>query len=167
MSFAAALAVFYFVSLISAGRDKRRRILLASVLVVVLITIMALWIGPEATVDRFKVLEKIVRHFIKEKAILSEIRPYFWKDTLVLIKDFPIFGTGLGTYSWIFQKYRTFSASWGFLRYAHNDYIQFIAEMGLVAAGFLIAFFAWFFRRFRECFRMMRHAQHGDGEDRG
>ena len=156
MSFCAALSVFYFGSIICAEKKKRIRILSASIMVVVLISIMALWIGPEETVDRFKVLDKIVRFFIKEKAILSELRPYFWKDTLEMIKDYPLTGTGLGTYSYVFQKYRTFSSSWGFLRYAHNDYLQFLAEMGLLGGGFIIGFFIWYFRRFRECLRRLK-----------
>jgi O-antigen ligase len=156
MSFCAALAVFYFASVICAERRKRRRILTASVMVIVLIVIMVLWIGPESTVNRFIALKNIVRYFIHEKAILSELRPYFWKDTLVLIKDFPVWGTGLGTYAEIFQKYRTFDEAWGFLRYAHNDYLQFIAETGAFGGVFLIGFLLWYIRRFREGLRKLK-----------
>jgi O-antigen ligase len=125
-------------------------------MVIVLIVIMVLWIGPESTVNRFIALKNIVRYFINERAILSEIRPYFWKDTLVLIKDFPVWGTGLGTYAEIFQKYRTFDEAWGFLRYAHNDYLQFIAETGAFGGVFLIGFLLWYIRRFREGLRKLK-----------
>ncbi len=156
MSFCAALSVFYFVSVICAEKKKRIRILSASLLVVVLIVIMALWIGPEETVDRFKMLNKVVRFFIKEKSILSELRPYFWQDTINMIKDFPVFGTGLGTFSYIFQKYRTFTETSGFLRYAHNDYLQLLAEMGALGGTFIIGFFIWYFKRFIECVRELK-----------
>jgi O-antigen ligase len=156
MSFCAALTVFYFASVICAEKKKRKRILSASLLVIMLIVIMVLWIGPEETVDRFKMLEKIVRFFIKEKSILSELRPYFWKDTVSMIKDFPVWGTGLGAYSEIFQKYRTFDYAWGFLRYAHNDYIQFIAETGMAGGVFLTAFFFWYIKKFKKCLRALK-----------
>lgn len=156
LSFSAVFLVFYFTSLISAKKSRRKRIFLAIVLVIMLITIMALWIGPEETINRFKGLNVIVRTFITERSILSEIRPYMWKDTLELIKDYWITGTGIGTYSYVFPKYRTFSIDWGFLRYAHNDYLQFIAEMGSMGFTFIAAFFIWYFRRFKECYRVLK-----------
>jgi O-antigen ligase len=155
MSFAAALAVFYFICVISASKKKRKRILLASFLVILLMSIMILWIGPEDTVDKFKGINEVIRFFIREKAILSEVRPYMWKDTLGLIRDFPVFGTGLGTYYCIFTKYRTFSDEYGLLRYAHNDYLHLVSEMGVVGGMFILGFFVWYMRRFRECFRLL------------
>lgn len=58
-----------------------------------------------------------------------------WKDTLHLIAGYPVFGTGLGGYESAFEKFKTT----GFVLaqdYAHNDYLQFFAELGLI--GFLI-----------------------------
>ncbi|MFH1665505.1 MAG: O-antigen ligase family protein [Candidatus Omnitrophota bacterium] len=155
LSFCAALSVFYFSCVITAEKKKRNRLLLASAMAVILMVIMIVWIGPEETVDRFKGLNKMIRFFIKEKSILSELRPHMWKDTMALIKDFPLTGTGLGAYSCVFPAYRTFSASWGFLRYAHNDYLQFIAEIGICGLVFVAAFFVWYFRRFKECLRSL------------
>ena len=98
--------------------------------------VMILWVGPEETVDRFKGLNTIVRFFIKERAILSELRPHMWKDTIGFIKDFPVFGVGLGNYVYVFPKYRTFIYYARLLRYAHNDYLHLIAEMGIFGVIF-------------------------------
>ena len=156
LSFSAAFLVFYFTFLMSTKKSRRKRTLLAILLIIMLIIVMVLWIGPEETVNRFKGLNVIIRTFIAERSILSEIRPYMWKDTIELIKDYWITGTGIGAYAYVFPAYRTFSADWGFLRYAHNDYLQFIAEMGIIGFTFIVVFFIWYFRRFKECYRLLR-----------
>lgn len=156
MSFLGALAVLYFICLISVETKKQNRILMASALVVLLIVIMFAWVGPEATIDRFQALQIMIKAFISERAILSEIRPFFWQDTTNMIKDFPAIGVGLGDYSYIFPKYRTFAERWGFLQFAHNDYLQLIAEMGVVGGVFLCGFCVWYICKFRGCIRRLR-----------
>jgi len=156
MSFCVALVIFYFICVFFSEKRKRNRIVLTSLIVLVLMTIMIIWVGPESTVNRFKGLNVIVRKIIHERSILSEIRPQMWKDTIALIKDFPVFGVGLGDYIYIFPKYRTFALKWGVLRYAHNDYLHFLAEMGITGGIFLAGFFTWYVRRFKECLRLLR-----------
>ena len=159
MSFCAALAIFYLICVICAERRKRNRILLTSLIVLAFMVIMILWVGPESTVDRFKGLNIIVRKVIRERSILSEIRPQMWKDTIAFIKDFPVFGVGLGDYIYIYPKYRTFALEWGVLRYAHNDYLHILAEMGTIGGIFLAGFLAWYVRRFKECLRLLKGAK--------
>jgi len=55
-----------------------------------------------------------------------------WEGGLHLIRDFPLFGVGLGAWPEIFSRYRL--PPWGllFADEAHNDYLQLIAETGLV-----------------------------------
>ncbi|MEO8053057.1 MAG: O-antigen ligase family protein, partial [Acidobacteriota bacterium] len=57
-------------------------------------------------------------------------------DTLHLIADFPIFGSGLGTYASAFAKYQSGNSDVGF-DYAHNDYLQLLAELGIVGFSLL------------------------------
>jgi O-antigen ligase len=54
---------------------------------------------------------------------------------LRLIAAYPVFGTGLGGYESAFEKFKTtgFAVAQD---YAHNDYLQFLAELGIV--GFVI-----------------------------
>jgi O-antigen ligase len=58
-----------------------------------------------------------------------------WMDTLRLIAAFPLFGCGLGNYGTAFLRYQTSVIDRTF-SYAHNDYLQLLAELGV--AGFLI-----------------------------
>ncbi len=63
------------------------------------------------------------------------IRFMLWKDTLSMIKDHPLFGHGAGSYRWVYQHYKTHNQQlWA--RYAHNEYLQALAEYGWV--GFLL-----------------------------
>ena len=69
----------------------------------------------------------------------SEVSPQgridLWKDTIHLIAHYPVFGTGLGGCGSSVEKFKT--SGFDFVQdYAHNDYLQFLAELGLV--GFLI-----------------------------
>jgi O-antigen ligase/tetratricopeptide (TPR) repeat protein len=67
-------------------------------------------------------------------------RPTVWKDTLRMIRDFPIFGVGLGAWPELFPRYE--SAPWSpyYLREVHNDYLQYAAETGLAGILALIWF---------------------------
>jgi len=84
-------------------------------------------------------------------------RLYVLKDSLVIFKDFPLFGVGLGAFGEIFSKYKSFSSqlSYGF---THNESLQILTESGLVGFVSLAAFFflylkgvfkAWLKRRNR------------------
>lgn len=53
-----------------------------------------------------------------------------WTDTLRLISDYPLFGTDLGTYVDVFQQYQTQAGAVVFA-YAHNDYLELLAALGL------------------------------------
>jgi O-antigen ligase len=58
-----------------------------------------------------------------------------WEDSRSLIKDFPVFGTGLGTFEYSFPKYKTFKRR-VLYDHAHNDYVELISDTGF--AGFII-----------------------------
>jgi O-antigen ligase len=66
----------------------------------------------------------------------SEGRVALWRESLGVIREYPLVGCGLGGFESAFQK---FKASEGIflVDYAHNDYIQYLAELGI--AGFVLA----------------------------
>ena len=68
--------------------------------------------------------------------LTSEGRMELWGETLPLIATYPVFGCGLGGFE---SAFREFKISEPLIRddYAHNDYLQYLAEMGTV--GFLLA----------------------------
>ena len=56
-----------------------------------------------------------------------------------MIRDYPILGTGIGTYHTVFPSYANDDSLFG-LNYAHNDYLQALAETG-VLGGIIVVWF--------------------------
>lgn len=70
-------------------------------------------------------------------------RTSLWRGSLALSRDFPLFGVGLGAWGELFTRYAL--PPWSryfFYREAHNDYLQFAAEAGLLAM-LLLCWLAW------------------------
>ncbi len=89
-----------------------------------IITVVALYIGIDSMVERFA-LDKI----------LQNVRPVVWSNTIGIIGDFPVFGSGLGTFESLYPAYEA-SSTPPLFEHAHNDYLEFMAELG--ALGFLM-----------------------------
>lgn len=58
------------------------------------------------------------------------------------VKDFAVFGTGLGSFAEVFQIYRPETIS-TVVTLAHDDYLQDLLELGMPAALCLFAVIAW------------------------
>lgn len=67
--------------------------------------------------------------------ISTDDRARIWQDTRRMIGDYAIAGCGLGAYEPTFVRYQTV-APMQTVNFAHNDYWQVMAEMGL--AGFAV-----------------------------
>ena len=74
---------------------------------------------------------------------LTAAKPFLWSDTTRMIRDFPLVGVGIGGWPEIFPHYQrppwlnTF-----FFREPENDYLQLLAETGVVGLA-LVLWFAW------------------------
>jgi len=68
--------------------------------------------------------------------LTTDVRVRIWKETLHMSADYRVFGSGLGTFASVFQKYRASSPQY-LVDFAHNDYLQLLAELGVI--GFAIA----------------------------
>jgi len=77
-----------------------------------------------------------------------QTRIEYWKNTIYLIQDFPITGTGIGTYGKVFHDIYPFATPLATVRplfYAHNMYLAVAADMGLPALVLYLALFSGFF----------------------
>jgi len=71
---------------------------------------------------------------------LADQRPIYWQDSRGIIEDFPVLGSGFGTFVHIYPRYQTIDTGPLFVDHAHNDYIELLTDGGLV--GGLLVF--WF-----------------------
>ncbi len=72
-------------------------------------------------------------------------RVVVFKDTLRAIKDFPVFGSGLGTFKEIYPAYKTLDAAVT-VNFTHNDYLQLTLETGIFGICVLLAALFLFFK---------------------
>lgn len=80
--------------------------------------------------------DELIARFAQSKdEITAEGRTELWKESLALVRAYPVFGCGLGGYESAFLRYKV-SVPMVSDDHAHNDYLQFLIELG--AAGFAI-----------------------------
>jgi putative inorganic carbon (HCO3(-)) transporter len=63
-----------------------------------------------------------------------------WSATLGMIRQHPFTGTGLGSFYLTYPSHRPLADQWSAGQWAHNDPLQFAAEMGLAAPLLLFGF---------------------------
>ncbi len=96
------------------------------------------WFGWGPVFERF---EKI-----RYADASREYRIQNWKDSLKIIRAYPLFGTGLGTYEHVYPRYKTVLTQerW---EHAHNDYIEGAAELGLSGLLIMLYIMGSFYRK--------------------
>ncbi|MFC1667855.1 O-antigen ligase family protein [Chlamydiota bacterium] len=83
---------------------------------------------------------------VKNKAELKgglktmDVRVHYWMGALNIIKEWPVWGTGPGTFGSIYGKYKMETA--GETRMVHNNYLQVAAEVGIPACLLFIGMWA-------------------------
>jgi O-antigen ligase len=112
------------------------QVVLAMALVGV-ITAGIFWIGADPVIERVTKGQPVAPGAASETFYMS--RGWVWRDAAAMIIANPIFGVGLGAFGTAFPIY---TRSDGSIRVpqAHNDYLQILADGGIV--GGIIA--AWF-----------------------
>lgn len=75
-------------------------------------------------------------------------REHIWANASRMAEDYPVFGTGAGTFGRLYQFYRT-SVEDTWMNEAHNDWLETRVTFGLVGSGmiglaFLVVVLRWF-----------------------
>jgi O-antigen ligase len=84
-------------------------------------------------------IDPVIERFYKTD-IDGEARLIVWSATLNAFKDFWFTGSGLGTFINIFPLYSPVETQRSIYAHAHNDYLEFILETGIIGVLLLIAF---------------------------
>ena len=133
MGLLAAILGLLVVGAIAFLQTRRLSMLVLLGLVLAVPLAYSVWIGLNPVIERFEVLG--------QPHALEEDRLPVWRDTVALIRDYPFFGTGLGTYLWANQHYQS-SKLYGYYEHAHSDYLEFAADIG-IPATVLLFFGLW------------------------
>jgi putative inorganic carbon (HCO3(-)) transporter len=134
----------FFVSLLVAGtialilsrRATRSTVMLIASLIVIDIFIIGAWFGVEKTVQR---IEQTTSEQVQER-----VDPAIY--AINILRDYPVFGTGGGTFYNAYPQYRGADII-SFYDHVHNDYMQIATDAGapglaMLGAIVLLSFFA-------------------------
>ena len=119
--------------LLAFARSSRFRLALAGGAMVIAVAL--LFVGPDA---RFDAAMRVHDSVSADYTILDRISA--WKSGLAMFRDFPVVGAGLGASPEILPRYQLPPWTELYFNHAHNDYLELLAETGIVGT----ALFAWF-----------------------
>jgi len=137
------LIVLYF----GMGRQRQKWIKTFLVAVFLVITFISLYVGIDATIERFEM-----------ENILKETRPTIWGNTVRIISDFPLFGTGFGTYPAVYAAYEEKMVPFR-AHYSHNDYLEYLSDGGAVGFALLLGSVLFILVKSFLYWRVRRHPQ--------
>ena len=103
------------------GWSMRERIFL---LVPAIVLAMVTWFGFDQVAARLETL--------RGAEVVKDERVTFWSHALMQARDYPLWGTGFGTYQFVERLYRGDAGNANMLvEHAHNDYLEVLVEAGV------------------------------------
>jgi O-antigen ligase len=133
MGIVSLLLSFSVIAILFKRSDNDRKFSKRSVWMLGLALLWAASIGLDAVISRF---------FGTSGDF--QMRWEIWGGTLQMIRDFPLFGAGLGTFTQVFPMYRSFHIR-GLATHAENDFLQLASEAGLLGFTLLLILFVVLF----------------------
>ena len=124
-SFFISMLIAGAIGLLLAKRATRSMVVLLISLVAVDVFIVGTYFGTQRVVER-------ITQTTAETEDRDEVAGY----TLNMWKDYPVFGSGLGSFAVVFPRYSGDGTAVSYAD-AHNDYLQFGAETGVVGLSLL------------------------------
>lgn len=142
-SFITAL-LFMAILVLTRKSIRKKGWILSAVIILIILTIA--WLGATPVVERvLSIKVEIASRYFGGRLPI-------WQGTIDIIKDYPIFGTGLGTFNYIFPQYQPLKIIAEHYTYAHSDFLELFSEIGIIGFSLFVAccllFVVWLFRRF-------------------
>ncbi len=120
-------------SLVLLVRRVRSRHVMVGGLVVLCAVMAVSWIGVQQVLERFAGIQSL--------EVSAGKRAAMRQDTWRLFLDHPLLGTGLGTFEMVFPPYDSLYDG-KIANHAHNDYLEALAETGLIGGLCCASFLA-------------------------
>ena len=124
-SFFVSLLIAGAIGLLLAKRATKSMVVLIASLIVIDIFIVGAYFGVQRVLNR-----------IEQTTMQTENRPDIASDTLRMWKDYPLFGSGLGSFHVVFPRYPRQDLG-ALYTHEHNDYLEFASETGVVGIALL------------------------------
>lgn len=139
-SFLCGIFYFVYMNTFDSYKNERKFIFNFLGLFILLLVLFVSYIGLDPVTERFTA-------GLTEGKLTDSFRIKLWENTISIIKDFWLTGTGLGTYSYIMPQYKDIIFKNHFVDHAHQDILQFVSETGLIGFCFLIVFLVLFYKK--------------------
>jgi len=97
--------------------------------------VVGTWVGLEKVVERIQDTELSVSAGGKSESV--EARTEAARTALAIVQDFPVFGTGGGSFYNVFLSYRTPQYGYSYVDHTHNDFVEVATDYGLLGFGIL------------------------------
>lgn len=97
-------------------------------------------------------LVPVMNRFIQEDP-MADGRWLIFSGTVSAIGGFFPLGSGIGTFNQVYPRFQEVSFNGAFINRAHNDYLEWIMEGGIIAAILILAFLAFYFMRWLQVWK--------------
>lgn len=114
-------------------------------LIFIMATLLAVFVGLQNTWNKFL-----------SKGLFESGRVDYWTNTLAMFRDFPLFGTGLGTFKYAYFLYGK-QTNW--VSHSHNEYVESLSDMGVLAFAAFFALLAVLFFSLLRMWIARRHPE--------
>ena len=125
------LALF-LVSLLSRILTPRKKLLSSPSKTTFFILAVSILVGSSVG------LEQLVGRYL-ETHVEQEDRLTTASTARKMVADYPWFGSGSGTFAFVYPRYQSASFAPVLLDHAHNDHLEFLTERGIIGYGLLVA----------------------------
>lgn len=112
--------------------------------------LVVVWIGAEPVVQRLGSIFDI--------SVLTRPRADLNRDLLHMVGEFPLTGTGPGSFRSVYPIFQTPNQAYTFT-YGHNDYLQLMVEWGALGSAIFAAGAAFFWWMFLGMWRRRRNLE--------
>ncbi|MFH2138517.1 MAG: O-antigen ligase family protein [Candidatus Omnitrophota bacterium] len=133
-SFIAALSGVSIISWKRKSMQGRKWVIGAAVFFVA-IAVMTLGASP--------IVEKIFSKEVEVSSMYFGGRLPVWQGALEIVRDYPLWGSGLGTFNYIFPRYQAVEIMSGHYTYAHSDILELLSETGIFGFTLFVTFGFW------------------------
>ncbi len=135
----AFLCQIMLLALLGRVQKMKRGAVAALLSVVVAMAILLAILGASEAVSRISTLREPGR------ADVAGWRMKVNRDSLAMVRDKPLLGWGLGTFTTVYPQFRSFYDD-AVVNTAHNDYMQVLVETGITGAAITLWFLVVVFR---------------------